>query len=324
MEKASLWIDTKLKNLTEVKETFLSEKSDQQGRGRGGQIGGIYTDFTVNQQLQNDQEIIINGQSWFFNKFNYGYVYKFLDDSLDPQENNGYIVALSNNQEVRYFINYFSQNAQVSLQLLLNNYNKAVQVLSQPVVVDDGFLLWLFQKYYNDDTEFQISDREGVGPSILAIDSILAVKGDTSDQITSIDASGEQISNYISVLSFLLESSNLYKMGLRISYGPHKKIEFVIDRPRKSSFISIDVVNYTGTLEKESLDSKIAKLLIIVNLIIFPKLIQIYQEDTTWNAQSMEKFFSDLGSDIRIRTDSLLKDVQDKISLDTIQTDLNV
>lgn len=320
MEKASLWVDTKFKNLDEVKEAFLSEKLDQNTRNNVG----VYTDFNVTQILEKDQEIIINGQTWVFNKFNYGYLYKFVDQSLDPQENSGYVVALSNGQEVRYFINYFSQSAQVTLQLLLNNYNRASQVKSQPINVKEGFLLWLFQKYYNNDSELQISEGEEFGPSILSIDSILAVKGDTSDQITSIDASGEQISNYISVLSFLLESSKLYKMGLRISYGSHKKIEFTIDKPRKTSVISIDVANYAGLLEKESLDSKIAKLLIIVNLIIFPKLIQIYQEDTTWNAQSMENFFNALGGDIRTRTDNLLKDVQAKISLDTIQTTLEV
>lgn len=320
MEKASLWIDTKFKNLNEVKSSFLSDKSDQKGRNNVG----VYTNFNVTQMLQKDQEIMINGQTWLFNKFNYGYLYRFVDQTLDPQENSGYVVALSNGNEVRYFINYFSQNAQVTLQLLLNNYNRTSQVTFQPVYVKDGFLLWLFQKYYNDDAVLQISDGGGVGPAILSIDSILAVKGDTSDQITSIDASGEQISNYISVLSFLLESSKLYKMSLRISYGSHKKIEFTIDKPRKTSVISIDVANYTGILEKETLDSKIAKLLIIVNLVIFPKLIQIYQEDTAWNAKAMEEFFNALGLDIRNRTDSLLQDVQEKISLDITQTDLNI
>ncbi|MBZ5946019.1 hypothetical protein [Leuconostoc gasicomitatum] len=320
MEKASLWIDRKFKSLDEVKKSFLSDKLDQNAKNNVG----FYTDFNVTQTLQKDQEILISGQTWVFNKFNYRYLYKFLDQTLDPQENNGYVVALSNNEEVRYFINYFSQNAQVTLQLLLNNYNRTSQVDFKPVYVNDGFLLWLFQKYYKEDSIFQISDGEGTDPSILSIDSILAVKGDTSDQITSIDASGEQISNYISVISFLLESSKLYKMGLRISYGSHKKIEFTIDKPRKTSVISINVANYVGTLDKESNDSKIAKLVIIVNLVIFPKIIQIYQEDTTWNAKSMEDFFKELGKDIRDRTDNLLKDVQEKISVDAMTMGLDI
>ena len=326
MEKASLWVDTKLKNLNEVRELFLANKDNQ----RSHENAGTYTDFDVKQKIKEDQSIVINGQNWLFNKFDYSYLYKSNDDLIDPQETSGYVVAFSNGDEVRYFINYFSQNAQVSLQLLLNNLNKATHIESKPVIVKEGFFLWLFQKYYNGDAEFQISNSSDSNNSVsntssnLNINSILAVKGDTSDQITSINASGDQISNYVSVLSFLLESSKLYKLGLRISYDSHKTIEFTIDKPRKNNVVSVDISKYEGVLSAESMDSKISKLLIIVNLVIFPKLIQMYMEDETWNQQEMEMFFDGLSQDITSKIATLLKGVKDKVALDNSQTSLDV
>lgn len=329
METTTLWRDTKLVSLDQVKEKFLSEKENCVRKNSEGEITLEYEEIHADlKNMDADSCIDIDNETWQICKFDYQYtLIKYSDNTPESFNKTGFVVALSNGKEVKYFINMYGNSAQTVLQLLLDNYNHASQVVEMDSGIHSPFLLWIFERFYSSKNLFTVPTSANGNKYItqLSIESILALKGSTNDQIAVIDADGDDnITGYVSVLSFILESSGLHKLGLRVGFDKHNMIEFLVDKPRRKIVVSTNIKNYEGPLKNNNIDTRTSKLICIINLVIIPKLISFYRNDEEWNSDTKQVFFNTIGDKIKSETDVLLQSVKDKFIVDGNQEQLDI
>ena len=318
MEKISVWEDLNKKTLEDVDTAFNSIEDNQQSQKNAG----TYNGFKVNKTVKNFQMTIAK-TTWMIDRYDFEYLYSSNKDQSES-ENKCYVIVMSDNTKVRYFINKQGNGAQVALQLFNSNLNKQLQIQQLALNNNDpDLLLWLVYKHYSSNgVSLTNGDNTTVmdGDNQLEIKSITAIKGETADEITNVAAEGDSLTNYMSVLTFLMESSEVHKLGLRVSYGNHKIVEFAYDTPRKNAVISVEPLTYVGPLRDTSEYKQAAAVIILVHMEIIPKLTQLYNEDN-WQIQDKKDFFQSLGKEIREKVETLISGLDEKF---TVQTELGL
>lgn len=168
-------------------------------------------------------------------------------------------------------------------------------------MIDSDFFLWLINRIYYANNEIDVGEEPS---SVLKINAIKGFQGDTEDSQTTVTASGESVMNVISVLSFFLESRQLKKVSIELSYKEHLKIDVVI----KSGVLDINLMSYMGELDSKNIDEKKASLFLLMYLHIVPVLIQEYstdKENELWNIRRYVDFIEDVA-------DTIAKKIEDK------------
>lgn len=243
----------------------------------------------------------INGEDITYAMVRFNYV--VVTDDEDPVPDDGYIIIFSGkSMPIRYLIDRTSTNAQPILQLLLNNYNRSVMVYDVTRENDADFLFWLFAQYID------ITSEDSLFGTNLSIANINTVRGSISENITKVTAkSNLDVANYISVLSFLLETDEVDSLGLTIEYNGHV-VEIIIERPRVKQKVSVNINSYMGPFDDLNTDDKISKVLLLVHMEILPRLRTIYTgQEKDWVASKRGEFVSTLATKIKEKVDAQVK-----------------
>ncbi len=233
--------------------------------------------------------------------FSYDRVTSGVEDNIVPQ--NGFIVVYSFGNSVYYIINKKTDN-KVILRIMLS-YGGKNELDNSSIKADSDFFLWLIKRIYYGDNIIEINDEES-----LVINAIKAFQGDTEDSQTKLSASGESVMNVISALSFFLESKQLKKVTIELSYRKHSKIEISI----KSDVLDVDIKSYIGDFDSLEPDEKKARLHLLVYLEIIPLLIQEYRtdkENDLWNTDRYLEFVVDVADTIAKKIDQKKQSISD-------------
>jgi len=106
----------------------------------------------------------------------------------------------------------------------------------------------------------------------------------------------------------LLESRQLDQLTIEIRYSEHENINLVL----RSGTVKIDFNPYQGIYEGDSLDSKLAKLYLLVYLEILPILDQAYKsdkDDSIWNDAALQNFSKNIADTIQMRINNRLAEL---------------
>lgn len=259
------WKDNKTSNINEAISLLTDEISDDDnGNGisrRNWRIEKCFQENLTASFLKTDVEY--NLISFSYDKVS----------NTGSEENNvpqsGFIVVYTTGIGVNYIINKKS-DAKIVLRKMLS-YSGKNELDNTTFNLNSDFFLWLVNRIYYTNNTIDVNEDE------LCINAIKAFQGDTEDSQTKLSASGESVINVISALSFFLESRQLNKVSIELSYGSHTKIDVSIRR----DVLDVDLLSYIGDFDNDEPDEMKAKLNLLVFLEIIPLLIQEYQTDVT-------------------------------------------
>lgn len=212
-----------------------------------------------------------------------------------------FIIVYYNNISINYIIDQNS-DAQKMLRRLLS-YTGKNEIEKNVFSFSSDFFVWLINRVYNFNNVLESSNENLLE---LKLESIKGFRGDTEDSQTKVSADDESVMNIISTLSFLLESRRLNQIKLELSYAKHENISLILNKET----VSIDFRAYQGNFEKESDDSIIAKIYLLVYLEILPILEQEYEsnkDNKDWNQNAYIEFMNRVA-------ENLTEKVKDKIS----------
>ncbi|SDA10201.1 hypothetical protein SAMN02910447_00072 [Ruminococcus sp. YE71] len=279
------WKDNKTSNINEAISLLTDEISDDDnGNGisrRNWRIEKCFQENLTASFLKTDVEY--NLISFSYDKVS----------NTGSEENNvpqsGFIVVYTTGIGVNYIINKKS-DAKIVLRKMLS-YSGKNELDNTTFNLNSDFFLWLVNRIYYTNNAIDVNEDE------LCINAIKAFQGDTEDSQTKLSASGESVINVISALSFFLESRQLNKVSIELSYGSHTKIDVSIRR----DVLDVDLLSYIGDFDNDEPDEMKAKLNLLVFLEIIPLLIQEYQtdkENEEWNNKCYLDFISDVADTI--------------------------
>lgn len=129
-----------------------------------------------------------------------------------------------------------------SLLRKLFSFNGRREVVQVNHNITSNMIVWLISMVYYSDASFTFNDKR------LEIDSIIGFKGNTEDSLNKVSATGDGIMNILSTLSFLLESSSLKQVKIRLEYDVHQNLELKIDT---NNTIEISIDKYLGSYSND-------------------------------------------------------------------------
>ncbi|MCT3231910.1 hypothetical protein [Lactiplantibacillus plantarum] len=310
LEKITIWEGTPAgtDSLKKVVDLLLEHKADIIQKGGHA----TYKNINVTQSTEINNAII-NDMNICYTKLDFSFDVVPKDD--DPVNYQGYVIAFSSDRSsVRYFVSENGVMAQKVLQLLFNNYNKSTFVREFKKDNHADFLFWLFANYINNNGELDSTTNNS--NKQLQIRNVNAIRGSISERITTLSAkSNDDIANYISVLSFLLETDEVDKLGLAIKNKDNELIEFVIDRPRTNQTVSVDTSSYVGTYDNKNINEKTCLILFLVHLEILPQLRSLYLiHEETWINSERDSFLKSIGLKIKDKVDTLTDNLSSKLN----------
>lgn len=272
------------------------------------------TDYIDMDKIKED----FNGKEFEYTFFSIKYDYYLLDDN-DPKEIKQLLILYENNDNI-YIIIDKNTGAKTLLRLFLD-FTKDNQLIQKSHKVSSNLIIWLIYKIYNKQIEFNINTET------LTLSAIMAFKGDTNDDLNTIEATGDSLMNILSTLSFLLESNSLSQISLRLEYTNHKKIEIKLDT---NNSLGIAYNNYQGAFKKEPYKdiSEVHKESLVYLFIyteVFPRIKQWYLEDQEdqedediprrkWDEFEHREFLKVVAKDLTEKIDSKVSNLDTIIS----------
>ena len=283
------WKDTKVDNIEKAIELIIDDILDDDDES----LNMLRKNWRISKGFPNNLTITLLGKNVEFNIINFSYdkiTSPGLVENIVPQT--GYIIVYSIENQVNYIINKNS-DAKLILRKMLS-YTGKNEIENNSFGINSDFFLWLVNRIYYANN---VIDVDGETPAVLKINAIKGFQGDTEDSQTRVSASGESVMNVISVLSFFLESKQLKKVSIELSYREHIKIDVVI----KSDVLDVDLISYMGVFDQVGIDEKKARLFLLTYLDIIPVLIQEYstdKENELWNTERYVEFIMDVADTI--------------------------
>lgn len=289
------WKDTRVENIEETINSLMAPIPDDEDTSNISR-----KNWKMVKLFSNNETITLLEKSVEFNIVNFSYD-KITNTGLEKNRvpQTGFIIVYSIENQVNYIINRNSE-AKLILRKMLS-YNGRNEIDNNSFMIDSDFFLWLINRIYYANNEIDVGEEPS---SVLKINAIKGFQGDTEDSQTTVTASGESVMNVISVLSFFLESRQLKKVSIELSYKEHLKIDVVI----KSGVLDINLMSYMGELDSKNIDEKKASLFLLMYLHIVPVLIQEYstdKENELWNIRRYVDFIEDVA-------DTIAKKIEDK------------
>ena len=289
------WKDTRVENIEEAINSLMAPIPDDEDTSNISR-----KNWKMVKLFSNNETITLLEKSVEFNIVNFSYD-KITNTGLEKNRvpQTGFIIVYSIENQVNYIINRNSE-AKLILRKMLS-YNGRNEIDNNSFTIDSDFFLWLINRIYYANNEIDVGEEPS---SVLKINAIKGFQGDTEDSQTTVTASGESVMNVISVLSFFLESRQLKKVSIELSYREHLKIDVVI----KNGVLDIDLMSYMGKLDSEDMDKKKANLFLLTYLHIVPVQIQEYstdKENELWNTSCYVAFIKDVA-------DTIAKKIEEK------------
>lgn len=291
------WKDTRVENIEEAINSLMAPIPDDEDTSNISR-----KNWKMIKLFSNNETITLLEKSVEFNIVNFSYD-KITNTGLEKNRvpQTGFIIVYSIENQVNYIINRNSE-AKLILRKMLS-YSGRNEIDNNSFMINSDFFLWLINRIYYANNEIDVGEEPS---SVLKINAIKGFQGDTEDSQTTVTASGESVMNVISVLSFFLESRQLKKVSIELSYREHLKIDVVI----KNGVLDIDLMSYMGKLDSEDMDKKKANLFLLTYLHIVPVLIQEYstdKENELWNTSCYVAFIKDVA-------DTIAKKIEEKKS----------
>ena len=282
------WKDTRVENIEEAIKSLMAPIPDDEDTSNISR-----KNWKMKKVFPDNEIITLLEKSVEFNIVNFSYD-KITNTGLEKNRvpQTGFIIVYSIENQVNYIINRNTE-AKLILRKMLS-YNGRNEIDNNSFMIDSDFFLWLINRIYYANNEIDVGEEPS---SVLKINAIKGFQGDTEDSQTTVTASGESVMNVISVLSFFLESRQLKKVSIELSYREHLKIDVVI----KNGVLGIDLMSYMGKLDSEDMDKKKANLFLLTYLHIVPVLIQEYstdKENELWNTSCYVAFIKDVAGTI--------------------------
>ncbi|MGL5983329.1 MAG: hypothetical protein ACRCZR_08375 [Cetobacterium sp.] len=298
-------IEEKNKDYSSILNTILEVKLDEEESNDKIFCKNIKT----TKKFDEDKTIILNSKNIKFNKID------FLYESITPgeeqiedrtSEKKGIIIVYNNGVNTNYIIDKNSEAQKIIRKL--NGYTGRGEVEKNSPQIPKDFFNWLVKKVYNNENEFETNNSKEI-----KVDAIKGFKGNTTDALTKVSATGESVMNIISTLSFLLESGSITQINLAISYADHQNIDLTIN---DKGIISTDYLKYTGILTSEDSEISNCKLLLIIYLEILPIFFNFYKqevEDGEWNTNQNIEFLKNVAKELSENVNKKIKDMQEYI-----------
>ena len=272
------WIDSECDDLDKALSKFAQPIDDDDD----SKSSFVQKNWQIKKCFDMNQEIELNGSTVHYNLLNCQYDQVSKGNGLEEElttHKSFFIIVYHVKASVRYIINQNSSAKKILRKLL--NYTGKNEIIGNNFEFPSDFFIWLIHKIYKKDTLIDSSELE--------LEAIKSFRGNTEDSQNKVSAEGESVMNILSTLSFLFESRQLDQLTIEIQYSEHENINLVL----RSGTVKFDFKPYQGIYEEDSVDSKLAKLYLLVYLEILPILDQTYKgdkEDASWNNLALQKF----------------------------------
>ena len=296
MSATTRWRDTQTtdfkKALAKLEEAVVDDE-------RSSSI--YWVNFHNTKCFIEDQSIVLNNETIVYNMIRYRYDQMSVSRTREedrPLIKSGFIIVYSYRGTVNYIVDQNSQAKKLLRKLL--NYTGKNEIDSNSFDFSEDFFVWLVSRVYNSDVVI-----ESASASVLTMEEIKGIRGDTEDQQTKVSASGESVMNVISTLSFMLESRKLTQVILSMSYTGHENICVKINKT------TVEYLRpYKGAFEKDDNEKLVSQLYLLLYIEILPILEQEYmtnKADEVWTQSAYADFLKEL-------KDSIIDKIENKIA----------
>ena len=297
MSATTRWRDTQSNDFKTILEKLERNAPDDERTS-----STYWINFHNKKCFEENQEILLNNETVTYNMIHYRYDQMTVQETQAedrPMTKSGHIIVYSYRGAINYIVDQNSRAKKLLRKLL--GYNKNNEISKNDFDFPEDFFVWLVNRVYNSEVVIEsASDSE----TVMTLEEIKGIRGDTEDQQTKVSTSGESVMNVISTLSFLLESRKLNQVILKMNYTGHENICVKLQRA------TVEYLRpYKGIFENDNSDELTAKLYLVLYLEILPILEQEYRtniEDEIWNQKAYVDFLNGL-------KDSIIEKIESKI-----------
>lgn len=288
-------------SIDDIQNKMISHNNQEIEFGSSSRL----TNIEVTKGLEENQDETIGDRL-----FTYNYLtlkYDLHTTGPDSILYNHFLVVFSDGRH-SYVIIEKNSGAKQLLRSLMG-YDGRGEITKISNNITSNKIIWLISRVYLEDSIYTEKDFD------LEIDAIIGFRGNTEDEISKVSADGDSVMNILSTLSFLLESSSLKQVKLRLSYGNHTNIEIKIDVNDSINFYFRDYRGKykTGNDYRDlNDDHKKSLSLLLVYCEIIPIINQWYDEyieiddenNSLWNENAYRDFLEIVANDLTEKIES--------------------
>ncbi|MEB2861211.1 hypothetical protein SJH87_11280 [Staphylococcus sp. GCP4] len=301
VSRTTRWKNEKENNYEKNIDSLMDYKSiKEQNEGKKS----YYQNFKVNKLFENTKEIELANENTKFDFFEVEY--EKVREGIDPIEERTdkmrfELLVYNNKGTTKYIINRSSEAMYFIRKLL--KYKGQREISDLKVKVDSDFFLWLIYKIYKEDNIFKVT--YGKDENDIALTNIKFLKGISIDN-NNVTSQGNTVLNLISTLSFVLEKGKIKQLVLCVSYGEHENIEI---RLETNGAIGIgDIKEYDGIFEKDEINLRQSKVLLLIYNEILPMITDYYNtdiKDKKWDSKTKVAFLQEIKEEITDRIEQM-------------------
>lgn len=301
VSRTTRWKNEKENNYEKNIDSLMDYKSiKEQNEGKKS----YYQNFKVNKLFENTKEIELANENTKFDFFEVEY--EKVREGTDPIEERtdkmSFELLVYNNKGTTKYIISRSSEAMYFIRKLLK-YKGQREISDLKVKVDSDFFLWLIYKIYKEDNIFKVT--YGKDENDIALTNIKFLKGISIDN-NNVTSQGNTVLNLISTLSFVLEKGKIKQLVLCVSYGEHENIEI---RLETNGAIGIgDIKEYDGIFEKDEINLRKSKVLLLIYNEILPMITDYYNtdiKDKKWDSKTKVAFLQEIKEEITDRIEQM-------------------
>lgn len=230
------------------------------------------TNFEYIEKSDTTASIQINTRQINYDYFRFEYIKTSSKLPTDSIEVNQTIIIYEDNNNVFLIID--KNTSALNFLRTIFSFDKKEELKQIKTPVNSDFIVWLIYRVYTNNVKYQLNNKN------ICINSLIGFKGEVEDNISTVTAKGDKLTNILSTLSFLLENNGLTRISLRLDYTLNANIEITLTT---NNLIAVDFSAYKGVYKKAPYDKlsdihKEAMVLIFVYLEILTTLTNWYSE----------------------------------------------
>lgn len=293
------WMDSQVNSVENAVSRFMEDNEI-----REAESGSTYQIFEKIKCFENTQHVDIDSKKIEYSAVEY--TFDSIASGEGPIESrsqriNLFILIYFDGNNINYIVNRNSDALKILRRLLGYSQRSSGRndITENNLAFSDDLLMWLVNKVFLEDSTFTFTDKDK-SERILTVNSIIGVRGETKDE-NKLSAQGNTMMNLLSTLTFILESSFLKQLVIRLEYREHENIEI---RMNNKKVVSINKEVYTGIYEDLDDVRVLCQLTLLTYQDIIPKLIQAFafeKEDNLWNTEVKKAFFDEVQKELMIR-----------------------
>ncbi|MED4402073.1 hypothetical protein [Metabacillus fastidiosus] len=294
----SRWTDNSENSMEEILENMLNYEN-----WLTPEVDPLTNDdlrYHVHKFFEENQMITLNNQEFTYNYIEYEYERVRPGEETNEMRSSriysisGYIIIYTDGINTQCITDRSGNDGTKTILRKLNNYNKRLELTSNPFRIDEDMFTWMIYRVLNY-SEDSLDDE-----SRLVLQQIIGFKGSTNDRLAEVKGTGNRIMNLLSTLAFLFENEQVSFIKPRINYE-NETIEISLDL---NGTIDIDFETYVGNYIMRQDYEKKSIVTLITFLEIIPKILTSYhndkeKEDTPWSIDEKVCFFTSIGESIQ-------------------------